>query len=253
MFNKDYEVYDSEIAKDKRWLFLNRSGGGFSSEAFIDLENYVRDPDAEDPKKGEVLWKCKYDENPDYRQQYGSDSSSDGFSSSGFRPSRRKLEMRWKMESKATIKSVKNKGQKYKIKVKAKGTAQRIIRFIRNRETGELERHYFDSEEVKKISYKIKDAETGESIDKFSIKGLKDKTKSWKCEAFKADKEGGFFFSSPTKIETRKGVDPGFALLMAHICTSEFHPTEIKKDFHPNWERYDGWNPDAFGNSSGSD
>lgn len=40
---------------------------------------------------------------------------------------------------------------------------------------------------------------------------------------------------------------------MAHICTSEFHPTEIKKDFHPNWERYDGWNPDAFGNSSGSD
>ena len=56
MFNKDYEVYDSEIAKDKRWLFLNRSGGGFSSEAFIDLENYVRDPDAEDPKKGCLLY-----------------------------------------------------------------------------------------------------------------------------------------------------------------------------------------------------
>ena len=63
------------------------------------------DPDNE--KKGEVLWRAKYDEHPDFKQQYQSDSSSDGFSSDGFRPSRRKLQMKWKMETKATIKSVK--------------------------------------------------------------------------------------------------------------------------------------------------
>ena len=81
-----------------------------------------------------MLWRAKYDEHPDFKQQYGSDSSSDGFSSDGFRPSRRKLQMRWRLSTKATLKAVKYPGLEFKIKVKAKGTAQRIVRYTRDEE-----------------------------------------------------------------------------------------------------------------------
>merc|ERR1712216_594297 len=103
------------------WLFLNREGKAWSDKSRIDLENYVRE-DEENPKKGEVLWTAKYDEQPEYKQ--GDDS---GFSSDGFKPKRRYFKMNFKMETKATIKSVKYEGLKYKIKVKAKGVATRIV------------------------------------------------------------------------------------------------------------------------------
>ena len=38
--------------------------------------------------------------------------------------------------------------------MKAKGTAQLIVRYTRDEE-GNLQKHYHDSEHVKKISYKI--------------------------------------------------------------------------------------------------
>ena len=249
---QDYEVFRDEVADNQRWLFLNKEGKAFSDKAYIDLENYIR-TDPENEKKGEVLWRAKYDEHPDFKQQYQSDSSSDGFSSDGFRPSRRKLEMKWKLETKATIKSVKYKGQEFKIKVKAKGTAQRIVRFTRNEE-GELVKHYHDSEKVKKISYKIKNGNTGDTIDKFKIKGLsKGGELKWKCGAFKAELEGGFWSRGNTEVFTMGGVDPGFSLLMAHICSTEFGPNEIKGDLHPNWPAYDGYDSDAWGSGSGSD
>ena len=155
MFNKDYEVYKDEKGKDNRWLFLNREGKAWSDKSRIDLENYVRE-DEENPKKGEVLWTAKYDEHPDYKQAYESDSSSDGFSSDGFKPQRRYFKMKFRMETKATIKSVKYKGLKYKIKVKAKGIATRIVRksHIKDEETGEVREvtSFTDNEYVKKIS-----------------------------------------------------------------------------------------------------
>jgi len=251
MFNKDYEVYKEEVDKDNRWLFLNKEGKAFSDKAYIDLENYIRE-DEENPKKGQVLWRAKYDEHPDFKQQYGSDSSSDGFSSDGFRPSRRKLQMRWRLSTKATLKAVKYPGLEFKIKVKAKGTAQRIVRYTRDEE-GNLQKHYHDSEHVKKISYKIKNKQTGDTIDKFKIKGLKRDTLKWKCGAFNATKEGGFFFPGPLDVETKPGIDPGFALLMAHVCATEFGPSEIKGDLHPQWHLYEGWDSDGFGSGSGSD
>ena len=118
------------------------------------------------------------------------------------------------METKATIKSVKYKGLKYKIKVKAKGIATRIVRksHIKDEETGEVREvtSFTDNEYVKKISYKVKDDETGDTVDKFKIKGLTKNELKWKCGAFKATKEGGFFFPGPTEITTEGPVDPGF-------------------------------------------
>ena len=249
-------MYKDEKGKDNRWLFLNKEGKAFSNKAKIDLENYVRE-DTEHPKKGEVLWSAKYDESPSFKQAYRGDSSSDGWSSDGFRPSRRKLRMNWKLETKATLRSVKFGGLKYKIAVKAKGYATRVIRvsYVRDAETGKARKvtTYVDDEYVKKVSYKIKDADSGDTVDKFKIKGLtKDKLK-WKCDAFTASKEGGFFFPGPTIVKVTGAVDPAFCLLMAHICSTEFGPTEIKNDLHPDWHRYDGYDSDGFGSGSGSD
>lgn len=247
MFNKDYEVYKDEKGKDNRWLFLNREGKAWSDKSRIDLENYVRE-DEENPKKGEVLWTAKYDEHPDYKQAYESDSSSDGFSSDGFKPQRRYFKMKFRMETKATIKSVKYKGLKYKIKVKAKGIATRIVRksHIKDEETGEVREvtSFTDNEYVKKISYKVKDDETGDTVDKFKIKGLTKNELKWKCGAFKATKEGGFFFPGPTEVTTEGPVDPGFCLIMAHICATEFSPDEIKRDFKPKWWDCPGYTED---------
>mmetsp|Transcript_1356 Transcript_1356/g.3157 ORF Transcript_1356/g.3157 Transcript_1356/m.3157 type:complete len:284 (+) Transcript_1356:72-923(+) len=253
MFNKDYEVFRDEVDQSQRWLFLNKEGKGNSGKAYIDLENYVRTDEA-NPKKGEVLWRAKYDEHPDFKQQYGdSDSSSDGFSSDGFRPSRRKLQMKWKLNTKATITSIKYPGQEFKIKVKAKGRAQRVIRFKRDEE-GKLVKTYHDTETVKKVSYKIKNNVSGDTVDNFKIKGLsRGGELKWKNAAFKASLEGGFFSRGNTDIYTMGGVDPGFCLLMAHICSTEFGPSEIKGDLHPNWRHYDGWDSDGFGSNSGSD
>ena len=248
---QDYEVYRTEVADNQRWLFLNKEGKAFSDKAYIDLENYVR-TDPENEKKGEVLWRAKYDEHPHFKQEYNSDSSSDGFSSDGFRPSRRKLQMKWKVETKGTIKSVKYPGQEFKIKVKAKGTAQRIVRLRRNEE-GELVKTYHDTEKVKKISYKVKNEITGDTIDKFKVKGLSKSDLKWKCGAFKCEKEGGFWGPGNHQVYTMGGVDPGFSLVMAHICATEFAPAEIKKDLHPDWHRFEGYDSDGWGSGSGSD
>ena len=70
----------------------------------------------------------------------------------------------------------------FKIKVKAKGTAQRIVRYTRDEE-GNLQKHYHDLKHVKKISYKIKNKQTGDTIDKFKIKGLKRDTLKWEAAA----------------------------------------------------------------------
>ena len=79
MFNKDYEVYREEVGEHNRWLFLNRQGKGFMDPTgYIDLENYVR-INPEDKKKGQVLWKLKYNEKPHFDMGVTlDDSESDG-------------------------------------------------------------------------------------------------------------------------------------------------------------------------------
>ena len=248
---QDYEVYRDFVDDKQRWLFLNKDGKGRGDKAYIDLENYVRQ-DPENPKKGEVLWRAKYDESPDFKQEYESDSSSDDFSDFGFNPSRRKLEMKWKLETKATIKSVKYPGQEFKVKVKAKGKATRIVRISRNTETGEMETTYHDHEVVKRVSYKVKT--NGDTIDKFKLRGLSSGGElKWKCGAFDANLEGGFWSNNPHEVFSKLGIDPGFALLMAHLCATEFAPDEIKKDLQPDWGALEWYRSRNFGESSGSD
>jgi hypothetical protein len=40
-----------------------------------------------------------------------------------------------------------------------------------------------------------------------------------------------------TVVSTAAGNDPTLAVLLAHLCTSEFSTLAIKDNFHPRWGR----------------
>lgn len=69
-FNKDYVVYSKRVNESKKWLFLNQSQDTTTEKGgtkwVYELENYVRE-DPAFPKRGEILWRCVYDERPTFR------------------------------------------------------------------------------------------------------------------------------------------------------------------------------------------
>jgi hypothetical protein len=262
MFNKDYEVYRDAVDVNNRWLFVNRSGKGmFDPTGYIDLENYVR-INPEDKKKGQVLWKAKYNERPSFQMgmSLGADSEDDGdsngmvqsltgmFSRMANTGNHRFYSMKWRTFSEAKIRSVKTPGQEYSVKIKAKGYCTRTVNITYERdENGHRHRRVSvqDHEYVTKISYKIKQAD-GSTIERFDMYPgdggyFSGPEMVWECGAFTAKLKGGFFSNYPHEIETKPGIDPGFALIFAHICVTEFAPDEIKKDLKPQWNLCPGY------------
>ena len=149
MFNKDYEVYRESVDPNNRWLFLNRvSKGFFDPNGFIDLENYVR-IDPNDKKKGQVLWKSKYNEKPHFDMGMTlDDSESDGESNSTVKNTfamllgrfqqtgdHRFYHMKWRTFSEAKLKSVKIPGGVYDVKIKAKGYCTREVTIHRTKDS----------------------------------------------------------------------------------------------------------------------
>ena len=260
MFNKDYEVYRDEVGPNNRWLFLNRVGKGFfDPTGYIDLENYTR-IDPNDKKKGQVLWKLKYNEKPhfDMGMSLGADSEDDGDDNPNVRTvtnmfkqmmqqmqmgENRFYSMKWRTFSEAKLKSVKTPGGAYSVKIKAKGycTRQVSVHYTRD-EQGHQRRNVnvTDKEYVTKISYKIKTAD-GTTIDRFDLFCCEGSDLKWECAAFTAELRGGWISKHPHEITTKPGIDPGFALLFAHVCVTEFAPDEIKKDLKPNWNQCPGY------------
>ena len=263
MFNKDYEVYREEVGEHNRWLFLNRQGKGFMDPTgYIDLENYVR-INPEDKKKGQVLWKLKYNEAPHFDMGATlDDSESDGeghaevddlltmFGRMLNAGDERFYQMKFRTFSEAKLRSVKNPGGDFLVKIKAKGFVTRQVKITWTKdEEGNTQRNVSinDNEYVTKISYKIKNAADGATIDRFDLYHKSDSEMRWDCGAFKARLEAGWLGSKPHEIKTKPGVDPGFGLLFAHVCMTEFAPREIKKDLKPDWNLCPGYiNPYAF-------
>ena len=260
MFNKDYEVYRDEVGPNNRWLFLNREGKGFfDPTGYIDLENYTR-IDPNDKKKGQVLWKAKYNEKPHYHMgmTLGDDSEDDGDDNPMVRNvtnmfqqvmnhigNDRFYTMKWRTFSEAKLKSVKTPGGAYSVKIKAKGYCTRKEIFDENRFGGRIIAEcydFIDHEYVTKISYKVK-TEDGTTIDRFDLFCCEDSDLKWECAAFTAELRGGWISKYPHEITTKPGIDPGFALLFAHVCVTEFAPDEIKKDLKPKWEQCPGYIP----------
>lgn len=228
-WNKDYEVLSEG---GERWLFLN-SEGGFSSSK-IELENYVRE-DPDKPKKGEVLWSAKMD-NFEVEQEFDEDSDDDwsDILENFFGSGDEEVGIKWKMESKAKIKPVKNSGVEWKIKCKAKGKAER-----KRMRRGEDEWDFDEDKEVKKLYYKLtwKDEAGEETEYKFYCDGkLKDgKDLTWDCPAFTCFQPKGFGGGEPAEITTKEGWDPALALLIAHIVSTEFVPKAILNNLHPRY------------------
>jgi len=255
MFNKDYQVYRDAVDENNRWLFINREGKGFfDPTGFIDLENYTR-IDPENKKKGQVLWKLKYNEKPHFDMGATlDDSDSEGEFDAGMMSqlarvlmnsgNTRFYRMKWKMFNEAKMKSVKIPGGAFEVKIKAKGFCTRQINITYTRdENGNQQRHvsYDDREYVNKITYKVK--MNGATIDTFSLNCCEGRELEWDCGAFQASLKSGWFSKKPHEIHTKPGIDPGFALLFGHICITEFAPDEIKKDLKPNWMLCPGYVP----------
>jgi hypothetical protein len=151
--------------------------------------------------------------------------------------------MKWRTFSEAKLKSVKTPGGAYSVKIKAKGycTRQVSVHYTRDEE-GHQRRNVnvTDKEYVTKISYKIKTAD-GTTIDRFDLFCCEGSDLKWECAAFTAELRGGWISKYPHEITTKPGIDPGFALLFAHVCVTEFAPDEIKKDLKPNWNQCPGY------------
>ena len=224
MFNKDYEVYRDEVGEHNRWLFLNRQGKGFMDPTgYIDLENYVR-INPEDKKKGQVLWKLKYNEKPHFDMGVTlDDSESDGeghaevddlldlFGRMINAGDERFYQMKFRTFSEAKLRSVKNPGGDFLVKIKAKGFVTRQVKITWTKdEEGNTQRNVSinDNEYVTKISYKIKNAADGATIDRFDLYHKSDSEMRWDCGAFKARLEAGWLGSKPHEIKTKPESTP---------------------------------------------
>eukprot|EP00976_Prorocentrum_cordatum_P098578 1191460-Prorocentrum_minimum.AAC.2 len=223
----------------------------FQSDARIDLENFRRGFDKDHPKKGEVLWRCSYNEKPRYTDGYASDSSSDGEGFGGFlammtKPQRHTVCLKFKMETGALFEPIKNGGPAYTVRSKAKGYATRKITYVYR--DGVRQREFDDHIEVKKIKYKIKDTTPEENtLDEFKLEvdGMQSKKDLyWESNAFVVQKTGGFMKSNPTHVYTKGGGDPGLALIMGHYISAELSPQEIGSDYSPDWYQLDGYRSD---------
>lgn len=261
-FNKDYEVYSKRIEPEKRWLFMNQTTSK-AGESVYELENYVRE-DPAFPKRGEILWRCKYDEHPQFVFAAIHENGSCEFQSKedcayGGRPvyshggELRKdflVASKYRMETDAICTSVKVQGFEYKASVSSRGWLLKECKYWKERvehrdKDGKVvrvtheERHSTTyNQKVVKISYKIF-AKDGSLLDEFDLNNGSDvhydhsrNTISSKVFDASFEKVKTFLcFSTIThKIQTKEGVDPGFCLIFGHICCTEFGPQEIEND-----------------------
>lgn len=91
---------------------------------------------------------------------------------------------------------------------------------------------HHDQEFVDWIEYKL--VHDNITIAIFRCEGM-GSSNTWECPIFKATKEGGFFSSGDCKVETKAGWDPLLGLMLAHLCSTEYSPNNVKSDFHPAW------------------
>jgi len=205
----------------------------------IDLENFVRN-NPSTPEKGEILWYAKFDSSPKYKREYDDDSSDDECWSDGgdyfdfFRNRRENhYAMKWKMLSEVRIEPSKRPGGSYLLRVKAKGTATRKVKYELD-DAGERQRKYYDHERVKSVSYKLVQKVDGAEVDTWKIHGDLNRGRqcNFDCVLFTAEEHRGV-----NRVSTKPQCDPALSLLVAHICATEYDTNAVKKNFRPQWER----------------
>ena len=141
--------------------------------------------------------------------------------------------MKWKMRNKVTLNPVKNQGCAYQLRIKAKGTATRRVRYEVDDE-GNRQKKFNDHERVKSISYRLVQKHDGAEGDTWKIYGDLNRGREchWDNVMYTADEHRGI-----NRVSTKQGSDPSLALLAAHLCATEYDAGAVKNAFRPQWER----------------
>ena len=151
--------------------------------------------------------------------------------------------MKFRTFSEAKLRSVKNPGGDFLVKIKAKGFVTRQVKITWTKDA-EGNTHASvsinDNEYVTKISYKIKNAADGATIDRFDLYHKSDSEMRWDCGAFKARLEAGWLGSKPHESRRNRS-RPRFRPSLRHVCMTEFAPREILKDLKPDWNLCPGY------------
>ena len=272
-FNKDYVVYSKRVHESKKWLFMNQSHDKDKGDWVYELENYVRE-DPAFPTRGEILWRCTYDEFPKFRfARVERDSykcyfdDADDAEYTGTRVYYHGGELgkdyceaqKYRMQSDAKCASVKVGGFEYTFVCDSRGWVSKEKRYwleegkerdkdgkVISTRMVERSRVYYDYE-VSKISYVVYDKNKN-VLDEFvcssggsEVGRLSQSEIHSECfdASFKYHKFlNGWLCGCGTwthHVHTKEGIDPGFALILGHICCTEFGPKEIGKDLNDNF------------------
>ena len=274
MFSDDYLVYkggdaaEGKVDETTRWMFLNKTGNWWSGDAKIELENYIRE-DPDHPKKGQVLWIATFTDRPHFEQhlswghhrhprffgffdEYDSDDD-EGYWDRSHYPGRcfNRFMIKWSLSTTVTI-APGDTGARFgppdmatvELRVFAKGTATRWIkrRIVRHQdEDGNVTREVVfdnhDKEFVDWIEFQLVHKQSGTPWALFRCRGDIDGggDLQWECPLFKAELSGGFFSPGPCNVSTQHLWDPTLALLVAHLCSTEYCPNALRNDFVPNY------------------
>ena len=252
MFCEDYLVYMAnrgELDDTTLYMFLNKTGNWMSSDARIDVENFIRN-DPENPKLGQVLWTARFTDSPHFEQHlswgtrrherffgffdgYNSDDD-DGYWGRSHCPHRywNRFLVKWSVRTTVVITPGAGDGARFgppeaaacELRVFAKGTATNWVtrKVTRDEETGKRDISFIDHkhEFVDWIEFQLVHRASGTPWGVWRCQGA-DRGGSdlgWSCPLFNASVEGGWFSGGPTKVKTTEGWDPTLALLVAHLC-----------------------------------
>lgn len=264
----------SQPRKDMvKWLWFNKSDGMVAGTGIIELENFVRD-NIDDEDKGRVLWRAEITERPQYKQFTRTPYKGAAFYTGGFvntpafpdeddsryihHPSTSQsdselptLVTRWSTNTKAII-TPGNTGrgkvfgdQPIHLDVYASGGAVTGWKWHeRQREiNGEMQTEKVDQrfshEFVDRIEFRLIHNEQlltewtfmGDTVPIHGSSGgagSVDFSSPWVTCGL----QGGYYY-----IKTREAVDPALAMLVAHLCATEFSIQELKRDFVPSVPR----------------
>ena len=275
MFSKDYNVYHGrEVSEEKRQLWMNKEGSWTTGQASIDIENFHLKTDGEpnnpkDEKRGQVLWHAEFRDRPHFDQHvcwsqgrherflgffdgYDSDDDDTYYNRIPQHSGKffNKFIVKFSCRTSARIRPGKTgKGVNFRpgldltLKVFCKGTAVRVTTrtwTARRDEEGNVIGHYWvynnhDSEFIDWIEYKLVHNDIAIAI--FRCEGMGNSS-SWECPIFRATKDGGFFSDGDCKVETKEGWDPLLGLMLAHLCSTEYSPNQLKADFVPQFPHH---------------
>lgn len=241
------------MAEDKKWLFINKTGSFWGGDCVVDVENFVRGENPEKPNQGQVSWRAKFKEKPQFDQRPKSQPGGlfapkfvcNGFASCDqedykyfaaagreFRDGGPWRMNKWALSTSCSIEPV-GRGQQFgpfEVHVFANGTA--LCDYDKEpKEDGTQAWKKNVHEFVEQLCYQIVQVNTGAVIASWAVPGdfeAVDKLVQ-QNPVFELTLVGGWMNKKPV-VKTAHGWDPLLALLIAYLIAYEYSPGEIKSD-----------------------